>query len=80
MPKEQFLQKSPKKNGVAGGLPIFQNQSYISNLGKLLSSKDLDECYDYDSNDKSYRKLYDCLNLNQNFQTKQSSVETIKTV
>ena len=34
----------------------------------LLNSKDLDECYDYDNNDKSFKKLYECLNLNKTFQ------------
>ena len=33
------------------GLPIFDNTKYKRNLQKLLSSKDLDECYDYDNND-----------------------------
>ena len=51
------------------GLPIFENKSYMENLNKLLSSKDLDECYDYDSKDKIYRVLYECLSA-RNFTDK----------
>ena len=65
LPNNQFLQKTESSKGegsaTAGGLPIFKNQSYLKNLGRLLSSSDLDECYDYDANEKSYRTLYECL-------------------
>jgi hypothetical protein len=47
---------------VENGLPIFENKQYISDLTKLLNSKDLDECYDYKANaidimDQSATKL-----------------------
>ena len=71
MPKSQFMEAGSKKQSTdSGGLPIFQNQGYLQNLELLLSSKDLDECYDYDNNDKSFKKLYECLNLNKTFQKK----------
>jgi hypothetical protein len=54
------------------GLPIFDNKNYLQDLTKLLSSRDLDECYDYDANDASYKKLYECLTYHMNqFNTKQ---------
>ena len=31
----------------------------------LLKSKDLNECYDYETNDKSYKLLYDCLSVKE---------------
>ena len=74
MPKSQFMEKTPKNQATdSGGLPIFQDQGYLKNLEKLLSSKDLDECYDYENNDKSFKKLYECLNLNKTFHQKHHS-------
>lgn len=41
----------PHNDRVEKGLPIFENKQYISDLTKLLNSKDLDESYDYQTND-----------------------------
>lgn len=54
-----------KPNALSSGLPIFDSTYYKRNLQKLLSSKDLDECYDYENNDQSYTSLYQCLNHNR---------------
>ena len=32
-------------------LPIFENEQYMTDLNKLLSSKELKESYDYKNND-----------------------------
>ena len=58
------LSGNPAKT-TARGLPIFQNASYLTDLKRLLSSEDLNECYDYDKNDESYKKLYECLTSKQ---------------
>ena len=63
-------------NQAMGGLAIFQNEHYLSDLNKLLVSKELDECYDYEANDKSYKALYDCLNIKQ--QRKQRELEMLE--
>ena len=59
-PKNAQL-SSARAEKAENGLPIFDNKQYIQDLKNLLSSKDLDECYDYEANDQSYKKLYECL-------------------
>lgn len=44
----------------------------------MLNSKDLEECYDYDNNDKSFKKLYECLNLGSTFHKKDSEKLILK--
>ena len=56
MMKTQQSYNTARNKGAAtktegAGLPIFSNTNYKKHLQKLLSSKDLDECYDYDNND-----------------------------
>lgn len=49
------------------GLAIFKNDRYVKNLEKLLESKELDECFDYNSTDgQKFKMMFQCLKEKDN--------------